>query len=214
MIFSTEINGISSVKRIIEGDSNGRKKTATCRVWNDGDYFNEDTAFCISDRYPNSNLTLYHASGTIKKRVGRTYAVVPKRTKPGIKYKRALSTAPGTIGCKRFVYSHLPMPDNVDCEDNWREARIRILAMSKIDVRNMTEEQAYKEGFDSAGEYLAWWVAHYDRRVSLDTVEIERVGSRFPYKFTPRPDMLASLLKYRPVELYTGCFYEFELVEE
>jgi len=207
MNFSAEIKGIPSWKYIIEGDGKGRKKTATCRLWKDGDYFNEDAEYSINPIYPNGNLTLYSASGKTKRRVGNTYAVQKKRTWPGLWYKPR-------FGLYKYRMKYGAKSEEYLLQNGYRPARIRILDMSKIDVREMTEEQAYKEGFDSVADYLAWWVGHYDKQINLDTVEIYREGSNYPYKFTPRPEMVASLLKYRPADIYTGCFYGFELVEE
>lgn len=219
MIFSAEINGISSIKRIIEGDGNGRKKTATCRAWKDGNYFAD---------YKGS-IGLYNANGRILHYVGQECAVVSGRTKPTVWY---------SIDCIPFFDQAGEMQTRLEFEyvdmnrakelwqhkcqtiksvkfgsfmsvRGWQPARIRILAMSKIDVRKMTEEQAYKEGFDSVADYLVWWFNQSDP-VSKQGCALEPTGIRSVYSSVWGDSPIMA----RPVELYTGVFYEFEMVEE
>jgi hypothetical protein len=217
MIFSAEINGKDSCRLIIGGDGNGRYKRATCRKWKEGWHFNEDAEYCISDTNPTGILALYNANGRRLYYVGQTLAIQPGRTKPGIWYKPSLFSD--------YQYSHeadtwedwfSDLRTSLEYQDwlkmrGYYPARIRITSLSKIDVRDMTPEQAHKEGFDSPAQYLKWWFGHYDllkgKWYELKTPIGSEPYLKHSYKCGSIP------ISDRPAEIYTGLFIEFDFVE-
>ena len=194
--------------------------TATGRPLGKGDYFAPTT-------FDSTNITmaLYNSDDNLRYRIGRTRAIQPGRNKPGVWYRKIRRG----IDNPRIEYEYLHESkeyeilcshgyDNGLTRLQWgkqagfRPARNRITSLEKLDVRQMTDKQARRTGFASAGEYLNWWARQYDRRVNLDPVEIRMEVTNNVHRYTPKLEKLSILLQHRPAELYTMLYIGFEFV--
>ena len=198
-------------RAIPEWAGTSREITATGRRWGEGEYFSEDPMCCTTNKYPPGKLTLYNANDNIRYRVGQTRAICPSRTGAGVWYRKSLSTTPGTIGCKPIEYAHeLQFEHTTETyaigDKSWlsnmgfHPARLRITSLQKLDVRRMTDEQAQRAGFESAGEYLDWWARQYD-------VQYRKLLTRLS---EPLSDWK---FDYSPDELYICVYIGFEFIE-
>lgn len=82
-------------------------------------------------------------------------------------------------------------------------ARIRITELAKRDVRDFTEEDIRREGFESIHEFLRVWVSMHDKWLYK---KIEH--------FSQPTNLTGAITDNRPDELYTALVIRFELVAE
>lgn len=101
-----------------------------------------ETVFTLID-----NPEEYEYKDRIKWEVGRTYAVVPKRGKPGARWA---DTPHGPLWGNRDFAAMLP-------EYVWQLLRIRITAIRQERLQDITEADAKAEGVGSVEEYRALW---------------------------------------------------------
>ena len=180
MQFSVETDGVKLWQRIIEQAGTDSAITATSRPWGEGDYLDKVPKYLhlerVLDAIAEGKLTLYNIDDNPRYRVGQVRVLQPGRNKPGVWYRKSLSTTVGSIECSQIEYNSKEQwieeyanRKTILSLADWRighayhPARIRILTLDKLDVRNMTDEQARRTGFASAVDYLAWWASHYDK---------------------------------------------------
>ena len=107
------------------------------------------------------------AAGNVKWAVGKTYAVVPKRGKPSVWWKRAGTVALTHNGMHEYHY-----PSNPDAaaialpvtraeleKRGFQPLRIRILAIRQERLQDITEADAKAEGVADVEAYRALWQA-------------------------------------------------------
>lgn len=105
------------------------------------------------------------AAGNVKWAVGKTYAVVPKRGKPSVWWKRVGTVALTHNGMHEYHY-----PSNPDAaaialpvtraeleKRGFQPLRIRITAIRQERLQDITEADAKAEGVSSKGEYAKLW---------------------------------------------------------
>ena len=105
------------------------------------------------------------AAGNVKWAVGKTYAVVPKRGLPGVWWKRVGTVALTHNGMHEYHYPSNPdaaaiaLPvTRADLEKRgFQPLRIRIVAIRREHLQDITEADAKAEGVSSKGEYAKLW---------------------------------------------------------
>lgn len=101
-----------------------------------------DTVFTLID-----NPEKHEYKDRIKWKVGRTYAVVPKRGKPGARWA---GTPHGPLWGNRDFAAMLP-------EYVWQPLRIRITAIRQERLQDITEADAKAEGVADVAAYCELW---------------------------------------------------------
>lgn len=213
MQFSVEVtatNGgtIPLCKAIVERAGTSDAITATGRQWGKRDYFSG------GDYEFSRQKTLYNANDNLRYRVGQELAIQTGRGKPGVWYRQRYL---GNYDYEhekdwRSQYENYKQKNAYQSTyENWlrfrlfRPARIRITSLEKLDVREMTDAQARRTGFELAVDYLAWWATQYDKAYHGWTDcdwEHEK----------KRPELWSEGFSYRPDELYTMVFIGFEFI--
>lgn len=86
--------------------------------------------------------------------VGRTYAVVPKRGKPGVWWSDLYL---GSVSHPLVIEKPDAATQAYRIETGWRPLRIRIVAIRREHLQDITEADAKAEGVSSKGEYAKLW---------------------------------------------------------
>lgn len=137
------------------------QKTQTRRVVKPGEFVYQhgnqnpdgiwaiDTVFTLID-----NPEKHEYKDRIKWKVGRTYAVVPKRGKPGVWWSDLYL---GSVSHPLVIEKPDAATQAYRIETGWRPLRIRIVAIRREHLQDITEADAKAEGVSSKGEYAKLW---------------------------------------------------------
>lgn len=167
------------IDKIVTGD-----KTQTRRPVKDGDVL----VRVESPHGGYKTIGMFH-NERARMLIGRDYAVVPGRSKPGVCWQPALQTWRETGANNR-------------CDAESKMLRIRVLDIRREDVRNISLEDAMAEGFDTRSEFWEVWCSFYDVQ------GLKIIAAHKPHNMIVQ----AGLLQERPDELYQAWAYTFEVV--
>lgn len=193
----------------------GKLKTQTRRIVKPGE-FKTPYGMAVPDSYIHAVRAGRRKNGTEIPardvyRVGTTYAVQPGRGQNALYYKRT------PHGLSVFDYDSIPKderPRNLKqyLDDEWLPLRIRITAIRREDVRDISDKDARAEGFATPMHYLATWLSMHDRPM------YRRLFARLIKAGGPWWTMLSSdyergimdYLRSRPAHLYDAWVLTFE----
>lgn len=124
------------IPKIIDGS-----KTQTRRLVKEGEFLIEGF-----EKNPNNIWVFNNNSQRIKWQVGKDYAVQSGRGKPTVLICKDCSLVSAN-SCLLNIHCH--------CEDdNWKPLRVRLTAIRRERLLDITEEEAKKEGFEAFNEKL------------------------------------------------------------
>lgn len=191
MIFQTE----GAIGKIVRGE-----KTQTRRIVKPHQLIGHDDSYVATYK-----VYGYHAidcvgqpsyfNGHTERQVyvvGKTYAVQPGRTRPGVWWH------PGRPEDGWYDSSHPPVGAPL---------RIRITAIRREDVRNISEDDARAEGYADTPHFWLVWCQMHDPKLYFP---LEKPG-RFADFVSRTVDELRAILKQRPAHLYDAWALEFSI---
>lgn len=205
-IFAVEIDDVKLWQRIIEQAGTDRAITATGRTWGEGDYFADYSVGKWQDVHGLYSPDIMPMPPKVEPRkrvkyyVGQTRAIQPGRTHSGVWYKQRAN------GTYLYSYNHPPSLYGNFRKDGFHPARIRITSLEKLDVRQMTDEQARRTGFSCAVDYLTWWVIQYRIIRKFSESELHRA-------LPDRAHYLTRFIYDGPMDKFSNLFIGFEFVE-
>jgi hypothetical protein len=176
-------------------------KTVTCRPVKPGDMFRQaNAAMMLED-------AVIAASGVIKWRVGGIVPVKPGRIQPTCLVEDRDSEVVRDLlrTCQRLhprVDFERDTPkllrDYLLCtHDGFSLLYVKVTALARVDVREMTHDEAIAEGFTDAYSYLEWWTKAYDSKAFT----VRNRGTKSQWH---------SWLKTRPAERYDAWQLRFQ----
>lgn len=181
MIFQTQ----NAIDKILKGEKTQTRRIVKPTHRNLLGYWSDGTHEIISEVYnAGRDRPLYQ--------IGKTYAVQPGRGKPGVVWYRG----DNPLWDKETRW-------DVPCDGQnewWTPLRIRILAIRREDVRNISEDDARAEGYDNTISFLIAWCTMHDKQA-------------FPKSITPDRYWRETLLAERPADRYDAWALTFEMVK-
>lgn len=166
---------------------------------------------CEILRYPNGKLSVCRlkkgeTEWKVRYQVGQTHAVVPKRGKSAIWIdSKGNSVEPVQYRGEYTAPDHEWQVMRIDKKEYYKEkgfypARIRITAIRREDVRQISDDDAKAEGFESKEDFWYTWVEMHDKYFLPKFRYANDAGSLLEYGFFQRP-----------AKRYDAWVLEFEL---